>query len=276
MLQYIKLARLHQPTGFLLLFWPCSFGLAAADKAINFKLNILFLLASIVMRAAGCVVNDIIDKNLDAQVARTKMRPIACGSISTAQSLIFLSALLLTGATFLFSLNRISILIGLLSMILVVIYPFMKRVINYPQAVLGLTFNTGALIGYASVTNSISKTSILLYVACFFWTLGYDTIYGYQDYRDDQQLGINSTSLTFLKTNKIFLYGCYLAMILTLFLLGKTNGYAVMFYILLSFVLLILMWQVLSLNVDCPRNCLQRFKANGYLGLIILLGFIFR
>ena len=198
--EYLKLMRLHQPTGFLLLFWPCAFGVTLASPSHPSGLLLLLLLiGSIIMRASGCIINDLIDRDLDKHVERTKDRPLAKGSISTTQALLLLSILLLIGAFILFSLSRTAIYIGLFSILLIICYPFMKKLINYPQAFLATTFNVGALIGYAAITNSISMQAILLYIACWFWTLGYDTIYGYQDTKDDKIIGIKSTSIIFEK-----------------------------------------------------------------------------
>ena len=274
--EYIRLMRLHQPTGFLLLFWPCAFGIVlASEDGVPWGLLLIFLIGSMVMRAAGCIVNDIIDQDIDKHVARTKTRPIASGSISTKQAILFLIPLLIIGAAILFTLTKTAIYIGLFSIILIVIYPFMKRITNYPQAFLAFTFNIGALIGYATVQNKITWSAALLYIACWFWTLGYDTIYGYQDTKYDKKIGIKSTSITFEKHSKIFLYCCYAIMIILLFILSFVSQTTLLSYYALTFVMMHLLWQVYSLNEKSPENCLQRFKSNGYyLGAVILLVFV--
>lgn len=267
--------RLHQPTGFLLLFWPCSFGIAITKQWNSYVILLpLFFVGSIIMRSAGCIINDIIDKDIDKLVKRTKTRPLASGNLSIKQALVLLALLLSIGALILLSLNRTSIFIGLCSIILISLYPFMKRWTNYPQAFLGITFSIGALIGYASAKNSISLEAILIYIACCFWTLGYDTIYGYQDYKDDKKYGIKSTAISFERNNKLFIGACYCTTIVLISLSGiflKLNNF---FYLCMFVALCQLSWQVYSLNIKDSSNCFIRFNSNKYLGLIIFLGLI--
>lgn len=274
--QYIKLMRLNQPTGFLLLFWPCTYGVLLANTSISSaKFIALFLFGSIVMRSAGCIINDIIDKDLDKNVHRTKNRPIASNAISIKSAIILLLFLLITGAFILFSLNATSIYIGLLSLVLVFFYPLMKRITRYPQAFLGLTFNIGALIGYASITNTINISSIIIYIGCWFWTMGYDTIYACQDITDDKRIGIKSTAITFQSSIKFYLQFFYLAMILCFILVGILSNYGFVYYVFISLILLTLIKQIQNLKHKSSQDCMKKFKANGtFIGLLIFIAFV--
>lgn len=275
MLEYIKLMRLNQATGYFLLFWPCSFGLLLASKNhIPLYLLSLFLIGSIIMRGAGCIINDIIDRDIDKHVQRTKNRPLAKGSISITQAFIFLSALLTLGFIILLNLPLQAIYVGLFSILLVILYPFMKRITNYPQFFLAITFNIGAIIGYFSISTQINTQLFLLYAACIFWTIGYDTIYGHQDKKYDKKIGIKSTSITFEKYTKKILLFFYGLMIISLSAVGYLEGFSWIFYLFLIFAFIHILWQVLSLDTDIPQNCLIRFKSNILLGFIIFLGFL--
>ena len=199
---FIQLTRLNKPIGFLLLFWPCVWGLTLAyyyngETTLFLKYTILFFLGSVLMRSAGCIFNDVVDKNIDRKVQRTKVRPIASGKISVINALLYLVLLCLIALMILLQFNLLTITLGMGSMILVFVYPFMKRITYWPQLFLGLTFNWGIIIGWTSISNSISIEPVILYLAAIFWTLGYDTIYGLQDMHDDEIVGIKSTSIKF-------------------------------------------------------------------------------
>ena len=267
-MNYLLLGRLHQPIGFLLLFWPCAFGLALA-KTPSIPLLVLFFVGSVIMRAAGCTINDIVDRDVDRRVERTKNRPIASGKISTLAAFIFLFFLCSLGALILLSLNRYAIYIGLFSLILIPIYPFMKRITKLPQLFLGFTFNIGSLISYAHVTGKLDIKAILLYVACVFWTLGYDTIYGIQDMSYDKKIGIKSTSITFEKHLKIFLGMCFAIMIGLLMYISPPKQPATS--LLLVSVVFQILWQIFGLDQSSPKSALIRFKSNGLLGLLMFL-----
>ncbi len=204
---FIELTRLNKPIGFMLLFWPCSWGLAYAfyfNQNINLFIYYLalFFLGSLLMRSAGCIVNDIVDKDFDKKVKRTKKRPLASGRITVKRSLIYVVILCLLAFIILIQFNFLTILLGMSSMILAFTYPFMKRFTYWPQLFLGLTFNWGIIMAWTSINNEINFNIILLYLAAIFWTLGYDTIYGAQDMSDDEIIGLKSTSIKFKKNIK--------------------------------------------------------------------------
>lgn len=273
--EYLNLLRFYQPIGSLLLFFPCSFGilLASTKGKIPWSLLLLFLAGSIIMRSAGCIINDLTDKDLDALVDRTKNRPLAKKSISILSSLIMLLLLCSLGAMILFSLTKTAIFVGLCAIPLVIIYPFMKRLTNYPQAFLGITFNIGVLVGYAAIKDSLSSSAFILYIACCFWTLGYDTIYAYQDMRDDIKSGIKSTAITFSKNPKAPLYCFYISMISLLACVGIYNGFSFLFFFFVILGLIQLMCQVYFFDPNSPASCLKYFKSNAYFGVIIFCAF---
>ena len=212
---FIDLIRLKKPIGFMLLFWPCAWGLTVAynfEKNIDlyFFYLILFLLGSILMRSAGCIVNDIFDKDFDKKVSRTKNRPIASGKISIKLGLFYSCILCLIALSVLLNFNYFTIILALGSMPLAFTYPLMKRFTYWPQLFLGITFNWGLIMAWAASTNYISQEIIIFYLSAIFWTLGYDTIYGAQDIKDDQIIGVKSTSIKFKKNIKQFVSINYL------------------------------------------------------------------
>ena len=211
---FIELTRLKKPIGFMLLFWPCAWGLALAlnenissNKFIYYLF--LFLFGSILMRSAGCIVNDIIDKNFDAKVSRTKNRPIASGKISVLLGLTYSILLCFTALIVLLQFNKLTILLAIASMPFAFTYPLMKRVTYWPQLFLGITFNYGLILAWTSIYEQFSIYPLIFYIGAIFWTLGYDTIYGFQDIKDDEIIGVKSTSIKFKKNPKIFLSICY-------------------------------------------------------------------
>ena len=221
----IELTRLKRPIGYMLLFWPCAWGLTIAfDFSKNIEIYLfylfLFLLGSILMRSAGCIVNDIVDRKFDRRVARTKNRPIASGKISVNLGLLYTLILCITAFLVLLNFNYLTIIVALGSMPLAFTYPLMKRYTYWPQLFLGITFNYGLILGWLSVTNEISIIPILFYLGAIFWTLGYDTIYGFQDIKDDEIIGLKSTSIKFKQNPIIFLILCYFIFILTLLIVG--------------------------------------------------------
>ncbi len=276
---FIELTRLNKPIGFMLLFWPCSWGLAYA-YSINQNLSLflhyllLFFLGSVLMRSAGCIVNDVVDKDFDKKVFRTKKRPIASGRISVSKSLFYVLAICLVAFLILIQFNLLTILLGMSSMILAFTYPFMKRFTYWPQLFLGLTFNWGIIMAWASMNSFISFEITLLYIAAIFWTLGYDTIYGAQDIADDEVIGLKSTSIKFKKNIKFFVIISYLitsALLMYLFLneLGK-NMFSLMFLLFI----LSLIYQIIIFNKNKPKTCLNSFKINNYSGLFLFLSLI--
>jgi 4-hydroxybenzoate polyprenyltransferase len=276
----IELTRLKRPIGYMLLFWPCAWGLTIAfDFSKNIEIYLfylfLFLLGSILMRSAGCIVNDIVDRKFDRRVARTKNRPIASGKISVNLGLLYTLILCITAFLVLLNFNYLTIIVALGSMPLAFTYPLMKRYTYWPQLFLGITFNYGLILGWLSVTNEISIIPILFYLGAIFWTLGYDTIYGFQDIKDDEIIGLKSTSIKFKQNPIIFLILCYFIFILTLLIVGylmNFNKISLIIYFLVVYQ--IFFNQIKKLNIKDPTSCLKIFKSNNLLGLLVLIGLI--
>ena len=276
---FIELTRLNKPIGFMLLFWPCSWGLAYAyslnqNQSLFLYHLLLFFLGSVLMRSAGCIVNDIVDKDFDKKVLRTKKRPLASGMISVKKSLVYVVGLCFLAFLILIQFNFKTILLGMSSMLLAFSYPFMKRFTYWPQLFLGLTFNWGVIMAWVSINNDISLQIIFLYIAAIFWTLGYDTIYGAQDIADDEVIGLKSTSLKFKKNIKFFVCTSYLitsALLIILFF--EKIGINMFSFLLLLFVVS-LIYQVINFNKNAPKTCLKTFRFNNYSGLLLFLSFL--
>ena len=273
---FIELTRLNKPIGFMLLFWPCSWGLAYAYKANqNFDqfifYLILFFLGSVLMRSAGCIFNDIVDKDFDKKVKRTKMRPIASGKISVQRSLLYVLILCLFAFIVLIQFNTLTILLGLSSMFLAFSYPFMKRITYWPQLFLGITFNWGIVMAWASLSGDISQEIIVFYLSAIFWTLGYDTIYGAQDMSDDEIIGLKSTSIKFKKNIKMFVSVCYLlnSLIIIMLFFKFFGSKLLIFFLGLYFISLI--YQIKTFDKRKPQSCLNAFKINNLSGLFLFL-----
>ena len=272
---FIELTRLKRPIGFMLLFWPCLWGLTLVydfnSNLFNFFFySALFLSGSILMRSAGCIVNDIADKNFDQKVERTKNRPIASGKVSV--KLAFTYALTLCGIAFLvlINFNKLTILMALISMPLAFTYPFMKRITYWPQLFLGITFNYGLILAWISISGEISIIPIIFYLGAIFWTLGYDTIYGFQDIKDDEIIGVKSTSIKFKNDPKKFLFFSYCMFIISLFLIGILMNFKIYYFLFMIVPILhLLVFQISRLNTNLSLDCLIKFKSNNILGLII-------
>jgi len=272
---FIELTRLNKPIGYMLLFWPCVWGLTLVydfNSEINtyYKYLIFFLLGSILMRSAGCIINDIADKKFDQKVERTKNRPIASEKISIKLALIYTLILCFCAFLILINFNLLTIILALASIPLAFSYPLMKRYTYWPQLFLGITFNYGLVLAWISINNNISLTPILFYIGAIFWTLGYDTIYGYQDIKDDEIIGVKSTSIKFKNNTKSFLIICYSVFFASLIIIGILMKFSNFFYL----TLLIPFWhlffyQIKLLNTKVPENCLKLFKSNNILGLIL-------
>ena len=277
---FIDLIRLKKPIGFMLLFWPCAWGLTVAynfekNTDLYFVYLILFLLGSILMRSAGCIVNDIFDKDFDKKVSRTKNRPIASGKISIKLGLFYSCILCLIALSVLLNFNYFTIILALGSMPLAFTYPLMKRFTYWPQLFLGITFNYGLILGWTAIKGQIDIIAILFYFGAIFWTLGYDTIYGFQDIKDDEIIGLKSTSIKFKGKEKSFLFICY-ALLIILFLIG---GYFMKFtniYFFLTIVpfLHLFFFQLKVFKSKNPKSCLRIFKSNNVFGLIIFLNIL--
>ena len=277
---FIELTRLKRPIGYMLLFWPCAWGLTLAydfSKNLNdyfFYLS-LFFLGSILMRSAGCIVNDISDKEFDKKVLRTKNRPIASNQVSIKLGIFYTLILCLLAFLVLINFNNLTILLAIGSMPLAFTYPLMKRFTYWPQLFLGITFNYGLILGWTAIQGEINVVAIIFYLGAIFWTLGYDTIYGFQDIKDDEIIGVKSTSIKFKKKPKLFLKTCYLIFIMSLILVGIFMKLNTMFYF---FIIIpaahLLFYQIYRFNYKNPKNCLKTFKSNNFFGVIILFNIL--
>jgi 4-hydroxybenzoate polyprenyltransferase len=267
---YARLARLDRPIGWWLLLLPCWWSLALASPGRPpILLFILFWIGAVVMRGAGCTLNDIVDRHLDAAVERTRVRPIPSGQVSVFQAFLFMAAQCLIGALVLLCLRRQAIELGLGVLVLVVAYPFMKRITFWPQLFLGLNFNWGALIAWATVTGHVAPAALALYVAGIAWTLGYDTIYAHQDKADDVAAGIKSTALLFAGASKLWIGGFYAVTVLGVTLALMLEGAHDAAYLAVMALALHFAWQVLAWRMDDQADSLAKFKSNRVAGLIV-------
>jgi len=277
---FIELTRLNKPIGYMLLFWPCVWGLTLVydfNSEINtyFKYLVFFLLGSILMRSAGCIINDIADKKFDQKVERTKNRPIASEKISIKLALLYALVLCFCAFLILINFNLFTIVLALASMPFAFSYPLMKRFTYWPQLFLGITFNYGLVLAWISINNSISLTPIMFYIGAIFWTLGYDTIYGYQDIKDDEIIGIKSTSIKFKNNPKTFLTLCYSFLLISLILIGVLMNFSNIFYLFLIIPFChLFFYQINFLNINKPEDCLKIFKSNNILGLIVCMNIL--
>jgi 4-hydroxybenzoate polyprenyltransferase len=268
-LPYLLLARLDRPIGIWLLFLPGLWGilLARAEWPATMRLIALFAIGSVVMRAAGCVVNDLWDRDIDRRVARTAGRPLASGAIRPRQALVFLAALLGCGLLILLSLNRLTQELGVASLVLVAVYPLAKRVTWWPQLMMGFTFGFGAPMGYAAASGRIDLSWAVLYAAAIFWDLGFDTIYAHQDREDDALVGVRSTARLFGERTRPFLAACYAIVVALFGLAGWSAGLGFWFWPALVLPAGLLARQVVMLDIHDPARCLMLFRANREVGL---------
>ena len=273
---YALLMRLDRPIGSWLLFLPgpWAFAMAAPSWVEGIRLTLLFGLGAVLMRGAGCVVNDLWDRDLDKKVARTAGRPLASGAVRPKQALALLCALLTISFLILWQLNWMAIALGVLSLVPVALYPLAKRFTNWPQVALGMTFGWAAPMGYAAATGRIDLPGLLLYAAAIVWILGYDTIYAHQDREDDALIGIGSTALRWGEKTRPFLMACYGATILLLLLAGSLAGLSWYFVPALLVPAALLARQVAALDIDDPALCLTLFKANREVGIAIALALL--
>ena len=277
---FIELTRLKKPIGFMLLFWPCIWGLTIAynfnSNLLNyFFYSFLFLAGSILMRSAGCIVNDIADKNFDKKVERTKDRPIASGKVSIKLGIIYSIILCFIAFLVLINFNKFTILMALASMPLAFTYPLMKRITYWPQLFLGITFNYGLILAWISNLNEISLIPIIFYLGPIFWTLGYDTIYGFQDIKDDEIIGVKSTSIKFKNDPKKFLFFSYFLFALSLVAIGILMNFKATYFLFLIFPFYhLFIFQIKKLNTSLSDNCFEKFKSNNFLGSLILLNLL--
>ena len=274
---FIELTRLKKPIGFMLLFWPCAWGLTIAyDFSNNLNLYLfyltLFFLGSVLMRSAGCIVNDILDRKFDQRVDRTQDRPIASGKITIKIGLLYVLILCSLAFLILINFNYFTIIIALASMPLAFTYPLMKRFTYWPQLFLGITFNYGLILGWTSINGEISLVPIIFYIGAIFWTLGYDTIYGFQDIKDDEIIGLKSTSIKFKSNPIIFLNLCYTVLLISLITIGYLNEFNNLYFIFLLIIIYhMYIYQLKDFKISEPTECLRIFKSNNFLGVLILL-----
>ena len=277
---FIELTRLNKPIGIMLLFWPCLWGLTIAfnfnESIYNFFIySLLFFLGSAFMRSAGCIVNDIVDKKLDQKVERTKNRPIASEKISTNLGLLYVLVLCFLALIVLLQFNNLTILLAFASMPLAFTYPLMKRLTYWPQLFLGITFNYGLILGWTSINNEINIIPLVLYFGAIFWTLGYDTIYGYQDIKDDQIIGVKSTSIKFKNNPKKFLTICYIILILSFIAVGIMMKFKTFYFVVLILPIIhLILFQIKKLNVEEPKSCLKYFKSNNLFGFMVFINLL--
>ena len=274
-----RLARWDRPIGWWLLLWPSWWSAAlvavAADRgAPNIWHLILLLVGAIAMRGAGCTYNDLVDRDLDARVARTRNRPLPSGAVTPGQAMIFLVLQALAGALVLLQFNRFTVILGLASLIIVAVYPFAKRVTNWPQFVLGLAFSWGALVGWSATLGRLSAAPIVLYCGAVLWTIGYDTIYALQDKEDDALIGVRSTARLFGRRSRLGITAFYVAAFVLFgfaFVLADAGIFA---FAALGAALLHAVWLIVTLDPDNPENCLKRFRANSTTGWIVFAGLV--
>jgi len=273
---YVLLMRLDRPIGVWLLVLPAfwAFALAAPSVAEGVRLALLFAAGAVLMRGAGCIVNDLFDRDIDKLVERTRGRPLASGAVSVRQALVFLVVLLVVSFGILVQLNWAAIVLGVCSLVPVALYPLAKRVTSWPQAMLGLTFGWGAPMGYAAAVGGVDGVAALLYAAVILWILGYDTIYAHQDREDDAMVGIGSTALRFGEKTRPFLAVCYGAVIVLLGLVGWLAGLSGWYFVALLVPGAMLAWQVVRLDIYDPGRCLALFKLNRDVGLAVALALI--
>ncbi|MGA8382063.1 MAG: 4-hydroxybenzoate octaprenyltransferase [Stellaceae bacterium] len=272
---YARLARLDRPIGTWLLLFPGWWGLAlAARRWPDPALMALFALGAVVMRGAGCTLNDIADRHYDARVARTRLRPLPSGAVKVRGAVVFLLAQLAIGAAVLLSLNRISIVLGVAVLGLIGTYPLMKRVTYWPQLFLGLNFNWAALIGWTAAAGALGRPALLLYLGGIFWTIGYDTIYAHQDKEDDALIGVKSSALALGRHTRPWLFAFYAAAVLLWGLAGRAAGLGGWFWAGLVAAAIQLAWQAARVDIDRPADCLAKFRSNRAVGWLLLAGIV--
>lgn len=272
---YARLARLDRPIGTWLLLFPGWWGIALASQGWpDLPLMVLFGIGAVAMRGAGCTLNDIADRHFDAQVARTRSRPLPSGAVSVPQAVLFLVLQSIIGAAVLFSLNWSSVVLGIAVIALIGTYPFMKRFTYWPQVFLGLNFNWGALLGWTAVTGALAAPPLLLYLGGVFWTIGYDTIYAHQDKEDDLRIGVKSSAIALGRFTRPWLFAFYGAALLLWAAAGHMAGLGALFWVGLGGAALQLAWQAARVAIDDPADCLRKFRSNRVAGWLILAGIV--
>ncbi|HUB95288.1 MAG TPA: 4-hydroxybenzoate octaprenyltransferase [Stellaceae bacterium] len=275
LLPYIRLARLDRPIGTWLLLFPGWWGIAlAAQGWPDWRLIVLFGIGAVAMRGAGCTLNDIADRDFDAQVARTRTRPIPSGAVSVRQAALFMLLELAVGAAVLLSLTPMAMVLGVLVLALIGTYPFMKRITYWPQFFLGLNFNWGALLGWAAVRDGLGTPAILLYLGGICWTLGYDTIYAHQDKEDDVRIGVKSAALKLGAGTRPYLFGFYAGAVALWAAAGAAERLGPLYVAALALVAAQLLWQAARVDIDSPVDCLAKFRSNRLVGWLLLVGIV--
>jgi len=272
---YFKLARLDRPIGTWLLYWPCAWGAALGGQPWpDIRHLILFGMGAIVMRGAGCTFNDIVDRDIDAKVARTAQRPLAAGTVSLTGAVAFLILQCLIGAVILFQFNLLTILLGIGALIPVAIYPFMKRITWWPQLFLGIAFNWGALVGSTASLDQLPLAAIMLYLAGIAWTIGYDTIYAHQDIEDDALIGVKSTARLFGAHTRAALYLLYGLSIILLGCTGMLVGFGMAYFLTLGAVVAHMTWQIIAFRYGDGAHSLYLFKSNRTTGALVFVSLV--
>ena len=279
---WLRLMRADRPIGIWLLLWPCWWSQLLAERALlaegimgtgtpwpNLTFLALFAAGAVVMRGAGCTYNDIVDRDFDAKVTRTRSRPLPSGQVSLKGAYMFMAALMLAGLAVLLQFNPFTIGLGMASLGIVALYPFMKRLTFWPQAVLGAAFGWGALMGWSAVTGGLALAPLALFFGTVAWIIGYDTIYAHQDKEDDALLGLKSTALKFGTQTKAWLVLFYGAALSLFAFAGLLSGTGLVFFLGLGAAALHFAWQIITLDIEDAGNCLARFKSNRDLGAII-------
>jgi 4-hydroxybenzoate polyprenyltransferase len=276
---YLRLARLDRPIGVWLLLLPCWWAVGLAEVAQerpypSLLLLALFAIGAVVMRASGCAYNDFIDRDYDAQVARTASRPIPSGQVAPVEALAFAIVCAFVGFVVLIQFNAFTIQLGIASLLLVAVYPFLKRYTYWPQIALGLAFNWGALVGWSAVTGSLALPALLLYCGSVLWTIGYDTIYAHQDKEDDLMVGLKSTAIRFGDDTMTWVGGLYAGAVILWLAAGFFAGTHLIYFTAIVLASLQMAWQVMTLDIADAQNCLRRFRSNRDVGLVIFLGLV--
>lgn len=270
---YVQLTRLNRSIGIWLLLFPGFAGLSIPHTSVPFSHWILFFIGAVVMRSAGCIYNDMIDRKFDGKVDRTKNRPLVRkdNPLPLGLAFVFLMINLLIGLLCLLQFNMTTIVVGFVAAALIAAYPWMKRITYWPQLFLGFTMNMGFLIGLFAMNHTITLSHLLIYLGMVSWTLGYDTIYGFQDIDDDRLVGVKSSTFKLKTHPRLYTFLIYIASITMWFCSGIMLDLTYMFFSLLAIIALLLMWQALTLNPNKPKNCLQRFKSNQWIGILLWL-----
>ncbi|MFV0295585.1 MAG: 4-hydroxybenzoate octaprenyltransferase [Hyphomicrobiaceae bacterium] len=274
---YLRLARLDRPIGMWLLLFPCWWGqalgqTAAGDRWLNVWFLLLFMIGALVMRGAGCTYNDIVDRKYDAGVARTRGRPIPSGEVTVRQAVAFMVLQCLIGLAVLLQFNWPTVWLGIASLALVAVYPFMKRYTYWPQVVLGLTFKWGALVGWSAIRGQVEWPAVVLYAGSILWTVAYDTIYAHQDKEDDLSLGLKSTAIRFGETTQAWLWGLYTGALALWSVAAWMAGAGVFTGVGLVVAAAFFVWQITTLDMDNPENCITRFRSNRFVGWLFVAG----